>query len=40
MPYTEATILEIQRVANVLPIIIRGCNQDTKIAGYHIPKVH
>ncbi|XP_021966277.1 methyl farnesoate epoxidase [Folsomia candida] len=38
MPYTEATLLEIQRVANVLPVVIRGCNQDTNIAGYHIPK--
>jgi len=39
LPYTEATVLEVQRLANVLPLTFRGANQDTTVAGYHIPKV-
>lgn len=37
MPYTEATLLEIQRMANVVPIIIRSPNQETTIGPYYIP---
>jgi cytochrome P450 len=39
MPYVEATLLEIQRCANVLPLTFRGAARDTTLAGYNIPKV-
>jgi len=39
MPYTEATLLEVQRMANVVPITVRAPSQDTKIGQYEIKKV-
>ncbi|CAG7816358.1 unnamed protein product [Allacma fusca] len=38
MPYTEATILEIQRMCNVIPLVHRVCTKDTVLGGYHIKK--
>jgi len=38
MPYTEATLLEVQRMANVLPIIVRGNTEETKLGAYTVPK--
>jgi len=38
MPFTEATLLETQRMANVVPIIIRSPTESTTLGGYHIPK--
>lgn len=38
MPFTEATLLEIQRYANVLPLDSRSAVEDTKLAGYNIKK--
>lgn len=39
MPYTEAAILEVQRMASVLPIIVRSNKEDTSIDKYFVPKV-
>nr|CAB3235468.1 cytochrome P450 2C42-like [Phallusia mammillata] len=39
MPYTEATVLEIQRKANIAPIgLVHVANKDTKLGKYDIPK--
>lgn len=38
MPYIEATLHEVQRMANVLPITARCPTEDCSINGYHIPK--
>ena len=39
LPFIEATILEIQRLANVVPLAIQhSTNNDTTLLGYHIPK--
>lgn len=39
MPYTEATLLEVQRMANVVPVVVRAPIADTTIGKYRIPKV-
>lgn len=39
MPYTRATILEIQRISNVVPVDSRTSTETTKVGSYVIPKV-
>jgi len=39
MPYVEATLLEIQRVCNVIPLVHRVCTADTHLGPYSIEKV-
>ncbi|XP_038056997.1 cytochrome P450 2J6-like isoform X2 [Patiria miniata] len=39
LPYTEATLMELQRVANILPLgIPHQASEDTTILGFDIPK--
>ncbi|XP_022089645.1 cytochrome P450 2J3-like [Acanthaster planci] len=39
LPYTEATLMELQRIANILPLgIPHQASQDTTLQGYDIPK--
>ena len=39
MKFVEATILEIQRLANIAPTTVQhSTSQDTTLLGYHIPK--
>ena len=39
LPYTEATILEIQRLAAIIPTAMPHCvTKDVTFRGYHIPK--
>jgi cytochrome P450 len=40
MPYTEATLLEVQRVCNVIPLVHRVCTADTTLGSYTIEKVN
>ncbi|ODM98812.1 Methyl farnesoate epoxidase, partial [Orchesella cincta] len=40
MPYTEATLLEIQRISSVAPMIVRSPSVDTTIQSYTIKKVN
>ncbi|XP_033110808.1 cytochrome P450 2D6-like [Anneissia japonica] len=37
MPYLEATIMEVQRLSNVIPITLRSTTEDIEINGYKIP---
>lgn len=39
MPYTEATLLEVQRYATVVPLFSRANIQDQYVGDYIIPKV-
>jgi len=39
MPYTEAVLLEIFRVSNVIPLVHRVAMKNTTIGGYSIRKV-
>ncbi|KAJ8247368.1 hypothetical protein GJAV_G00245590 [Gymnothorax javanicus] len=39
MPYTQATIHEVQRVANTIPLnVFHFSSKDTQVMGYNIPK--
>lgn len=38
VPYLEAVIEEILRLANTLPILDRQTSRDTELLGHHIPK--
>ncbi|KAI9902089.1 hypothetical protein N3K66_003906 [Trichothecium roseum] len=38
IPYLEAVIEEILRLANTLPVLDRQTDRDTELLGYHIPK--
>ena len=39
LKYVEATIMEVQRLANVVPLSLQHCtNQDASFMGYNIPK--
>nr|XP_054752259.1 cytochrome P450 2J4-like isoform X1 [Lytechinus pictus]XP_054752260.1 cytochrome P450 2J4-like isoform X1 [Lytechinus pictus] len=38
MPYTEATLMELQRLASVVPINPHAAFRDSMLGGYHIPK--
>ncbi|XP_002738774.1 cytochrome P450 2U1-like [Saccoglossus kowalevskii] len=39
LPFVEATIMEVQRSASVLPLTMPHCAmEDTELYGYHIPK--
>lgn len=40
MPYTEATLLEVQRYATVVPLFSRANIEDQYIGDYVIPKVN
>ena len=39
MPYTEATLLEVQRMCNVIPLVHRVATKDAELGGYQIKKV-
>ncbi|XP_072035367.1 cytochrome P450 2U1-like [Amphiura filiformis] len=39
LPFTVATLLEIQRISSIVPLgVIRKCGEDTTVDGYTIPK--
>lgn len=38
MPYTEATLHEIQRMSNMVPIIVRVPTKELNLGGYKIRK--
>ncbi|XP_069951370.1 cytochrome P450 2J6-like [Cherax quadricarinatus] len=39
LPYTTATIYEVQRIGNILPVgVPRQTSRDVTLQGYHIPK--
>ncbi|XP_051807660.1 cytochrome P450 2F2-like isoform X1 [Acanthochromis polyacanthus] len=38
MPYVQAVIHELQRIANTVPLSIHCTTKDTELAGYSIPK--
>ena len=41
MPYTDAVIHEMQRMANILPLnLVRRTVKDTTLDKYTLPKVH
>ncbi|KAH0618563.1 hypothetical protein JD844_017896, partial [Phrynosoma platyrhinos] len=40
MPYTNAVIHEVQRISNIFPLNVpRLTTVDTRLAGFHVPKV-
>lgn len=39
LPYTEATMWEVLRIANVLPIFVRTATCDTTVQGYAVKEV-
>ena len=38
MPYVEATIMEIQRIADIIPLAVHSVLEDVEFRGYTIPK--
>ncbi|XP_071507238.1 cytochrome P450 2J5-like [Diadema antillarum] len=38
LPYSEATLMELQRLASVVPINPRAAFTDSELGGYHIPR--
>uniref|UniRef100_W5KHY8 Cytochrome P450 2B4-like n=1 Tax=Astyanax mexicanus TaxID=7994 RepID=W5KHY8_ASTMX len=38
LPYTHATIHEIQRCADLVPVVMHQTTQATQLRGYHLPK--
>jgi cytochrome P450 len=38
IPYLDACLEEVQRVANIVPRLVRIATVDTEVLGYHIPK--
>jgi cytochrome P450 len=40
MPYTQATLIEAQRMCNVIPLVHRVATKKTKLGPYQIKKVH
>lgn len=38
LPYTEATILEIMRMANIVPLVLHSATTDATLMGYDVPK--
>jgi len=38
LAYTQAALLEVQRMANVAPVIPRQASVDATLGGYHLPK--
>ncbi|XP_072505777.1 cytochrome P450 2J2-like isoform X3 [Notamacropus eugenii] len=39
LPYTNATVHEVQRMGDILPFnVVREARVDTTVAGYHVPK--
>lgn len=41
LPYTNAVIHEMQRMANIIPLnVVHMASKDTKLDKYTIPKVH
>ena len=38
LPYTQAALLEVQRLATVAPLVPREAAQDASLAGHKLPK--
>ena len=39
LPYTEATMWEVLRISNVLPVLVRTSSYDTNVGGYAVKEV-
>ncbi|XP_035685604.1 cytochrome P450 2U1-like, partial [Branchiostoma floridae] len=38
LPYTTATLAEVQRINSIVPLLVRGASRDTTFNGYNIPQ--
>ncbi|XP_035687382.1 cytochrome P450 2U1-like [Branchiostoma floridae] len=38
LPYTTATLAEVQRINSIVPLVVRGASRDTTFNGYNIPQ--